>query len=113
MSQCRIMPKIDFFYVVALSIIVLNAVVMFTQAGIFGVARGTIWMSVWGVLGYWDWQVQRRKRIEQEQELAEAVNRVKPDFVGDRTCKNNAKSPYIRCAINPCGPCKECKYYEQ
>lgn len=31
---------------------------------------------------------------------------------GDLTCRYNARSPYLRCAINPCGPCKECPHYE-
>lgn len=31
---------------------------------------------------------------------------------GDITCRYNARSPYIRCAVNPAGPCKECPYYE-
>ncbi|UBF27728.1 DUF6464 family protein [Kovacikia minuta CCNUW1] len=31
---------------------------------------------------------------------------------GDLTCRFNARSPYLRCAVNPSGPCKECPYYE-
>ncbi|NJL51828.1 MAG: ABC transporter ATP-binding protein [Hydrococcus sp. SU_1_0] len=34
-------------------------------------------------------------------------------FIGDTTCLNNAHSPYIRCAINPEGPCDECVHYEK
>lgn len=34
-------------------------------------------------------------------------------FIGDTTCINNAHSPYIRCAINPDGPCDECTHYEK
>ncbi|MGB5633296.1 MAG: DUF6464 family protein [Waterburya sp.] len=34
-------------------------------------------------------------------------------FIGDTTCVNNAHSPYIRCAINPDGPCDECVHYEK
>ena len=34
-------------------------------------------------------------------------------FIGDTTCVNNARSPYIRCAINPEGPCDECQHYEK
>jgi len=34
-------------------------------------------------------------------------------FIGDTNCINNAHSPYIRCAINPEGPCDECKHFEQ
>ncbi len=34
-------------------------------------------------------------------------------FIGDTTCANNARSPYIRCAINPSGPCDDCSHYEK
>ncbi len=34
-------------------------------------------------------------------------------FIGDTSCVNNAQSPYLRCAINPEGPCDECPHYEQ
>lgn len=34
-------------------------------------------------------------------------------FIGDTTCINNANSPYIRCAVNPSGPCEGCVHYEQ
>jgi len=34
-------------------------------------------------------------------------------FIGDTTCVNNAHSPYIRCAINPEGPCDECAHFEK
>ncbi|MGB3570732.1 MAG: DUF6464 family protein [Phormidesmis sp.] len=32
--------------------------------------------------------------------------------IGDITCQLNAKSPYIRCAANPSGPCEGCREYE-
>ncbi|MBE9047771.1 hypothetical protein IQ255_25810 [Pleurocapsales cyanobacterium LEGE 10410] len=34
-------------------------------------------------------------------------------FIGDTTCINNARSPYIRCAINPEGPCDGCVHYQK
>ena len=34
-------------------------------------------------------------------------------FIGDSSCVNNARSPYIRCAVNPEGPCDECKHFEK
>lgn len=34
-------------------------------------------------------------------------------YIGDTTCINNAHSPYLRCAINPSGPCDECAHYEK
>lgn len=32
--------------------------------------------------------------------------------IGDFTCRFNARSSYIRCAVNPHGPCQECSLYE-
>lgn len=32
--------------------------------------------------------------------------------LGDITCQLNARSPYIRCAVNPMGPCEDCRFYE-
>lgn len=39
-----------------------------------------------------------------------------PDFgfvIGDISCQFNGRSPYLRCAINPHGPCSECRYYQE
>jgi hypothetical protein len=33
-------------------------------------------------------------------------------LVGDISCKFNARSGYIRCAVNPNGPCQGCRHYE-
>ncbi len=33
-------------------------------------------------------------------------------IIGDRTCQFNAHSAYIRCAVNPAGPCQGCPHYE-
>jgi Family of unknown function (DUF6464) len=33
-------------------------------------------------------------------------------LIGDISCKFNARSGYIRCAVNPEGPCEGCRYYE-
>ncbi len=32
--------------------------------------------------------------------------------IGDITCQLNARSPYVRCAANPFGPCEGCNQYE-
>lgn len=32
--------------------------------------------------------------------------------IGDITCEYNARSNYLRCAINPDGPCKDCMHYK-
>ncbi len=32
-------------------------------------------------------------------------------MMGDITCEQNARSPYLRCAVNPMGPCDGCSSY--
>ncbi|MCJ2542625.1 DUF6464 family protein [Thermostichus vulcanus] len=36
-----------------------------------------------------------------------------PGCIGDPTCRYNAHSPELRCAVNPCGPCEGCPHYEK
>ncbi len=33
-------------------------------------------------------------------------------LIGNQSCRFNARSQYIRCAVNPGGPCEECSHYE-
>lgn len=33
-------------------------------------------------------------------------------LVGDISCRFNARSSYLRCAVNPEGPCQDCRHYE-
>ncbi len=33
-------------------------------------------------------------------------------LIGDITCQFNARSAYIRCAVNPSGPCENCLHYQ-
>lgn len=33
--------------------------------------------------------------------------------IGDASCRYNACSEMIRCAVNPDGPCETCRYYEK
>jgi Family of unknown function (DUF6464) len=34
-------------------------------------------------------------------------------MIGDLTCRYNARSRYVRCAVNPFGPCDDCRLYER
>jgi len=36
-----------------------------------------------------------------------------PGWIGDPTCRYNALSPQLRCAVNPYGPCQGCPHYER
>lgn len=33
-------------------------------------------------------------------------------IIGDGTCRFNARSELVRCAVRPTGPCAECPWYE-
>lgn len=33
-------------------------------------------------------------------------------LVGDISCQFNARSGYLRCAVNPSGPCEGCRLYQ-
>ncbi len=33
-------------------------------------------------------------------------------YIGNPRCRFNAHSPYLRCAINPSGPCENCPDYQ-
>ena len=33
-------------------------------------------------------------------------------LIGDISCQFNARSGYMRCAVNPSGPCQGCRHYE-
>lgn len=34
-------------------------------------------------------------------------------MIGDLTCQFNARSSYLRCAVNPSGPCETCLHYQE
>ncbi|MGB3492410.1 MAG: DUF6464 family protein [Elainellaceae cyanobacterium] len=33
-------------------------------------------------------------------------------MIGDRTCRFNARSELLRCAVHPAGPCEGCSHYQ-
>ena len=41
------------------------------------------------------------------------VNWGEEEYLGDPDCLHNARSPFLRCAVNPLGPCKGCESYEK
>ncbi|MBW4419688.1 MAG: hypothetical protein KME13_10715 [Myxacorys californica WJT36-NPBG1] len=53
-------------------------------------------------------QVQRLLTLPRDYQYVEGIGAL----IGDFSCRYNARSPYIRCAINPMGPCDSCRYYE-
>lgn len=32
-------------------------------------------------------------------------------LIGNTLCRYNARSPYLRCAVNPAGPCETCRHF--
>ncbi|MBH8573174.1 hypothetical protein I8752_09120 [Nostocaceae cyanobacterium CENA369] len=53
-------------------------------------------------------RVQQIRPIEGDRYYLEGVGYL----IGDISCKFNAQSGYIRCAVNPSGPCQGCRHYE-
>ena len=50
----------------------------------------------------------KRMTRDPEEQYIEGVGYV----IGDLTCSYNARSPYIRCAVNPDGLCQDCRHYQ-
>lgn len=48
------------------------------------------------------------QRVSADQQYVEGIG----FLTGDITCRFNARSPHLRCAVNPIGPCQDCRYYE-
>lgn len=71
-------------------------------------------------------QTRARQRLRSASRLAYRSTRVlgratPPDLqyiqgvgfvIGDISCRYNARSCELRCAVNPYGPCKDCPEYE-
>ncbi|NDJ17652.1 DUF6464 family protein [Myxacorys almedinensis] len=53
-------------------------------------------------------QLQRLLSLPHDYQYVEGIGAL----IGDFSCRHNARSPYIRCAINPTGPCESCHHYE-
>jgi hypothetical protein len=47
-------------------------------------------------------------RLDPDHHFIEGIGYV----IGDISCQFNARSGYLRCAVNPTGPCRGCRYYE-
>ncbi|MCA1995218.1 MAG: DUF6464 family protein [Coleofasciculus sp. S288] len=53
-------------------------------------------------------RVLQRNQLPPDQYYVEGVGYL----IGDITCRFNARSAYLRCAVNPSGPCEGCLYHE-
>lgn len=54
---------------------------------------------------------QARNRVSSTPNHQTRVNRY-PTYIGDLSCAYNARSPHMRCAVNPSGPCQNCLDYQ-
>lgn len=50
--------------------------------------------------------VQESKRPEEITQIGDR------QIIGNANCRFNARSEIMRCAVNPEGPCKGCRYFE-
>ncbi|MBF2063720.1 MAG: hypothetical protein IGS39_04730 [Calothrix sp. C42_A2020_038] len=51
---------------------------------------------------------QHSRPLDQDRYYLEGVGYL----IGDISCQYNARSGYIRCAVNPTGPCEGCRFYQ-
>ncbi|MDY7023179.1 MAG: DUF6464 family protein [Cyanobacteriota bacterium] len=58
-------------------------------------------------------RLQSHKQIKRILEYHEQRHRILSKKIDkQKTCKYNAESAFLRCAVNPSGPCSECNQYE-
>lgn len=131
------MKRFNPWNVLAAIAIIENTVAMIAQGGIW-IPLGLIFGGTWGWIWYWDRHWKRRKEVENlitmshfldfatfsirlretgvtVREFNQAIASMsigQKQFIGDIRCRNNARNPYIRCAVNPCGPCEGCSNHE-
>jgi hypothetical protein len=128
------MKKFDWFTILAAIAIAENTIFIIAQ-GSWWIVVGLIFGGIWLWIAYWSWRhkqeakmldVISRLQVTDIQALSNMLWRLggvtvdefnsafdKPQFIGDTSCLNNARSPYLRCAINPDGGCLSCKDYEK
>ncbi len=51
-------------------------------------------------------------RVKPQQRPADARHWNNQWVIGDPSCRYNARSPLLRCAVLPDGPCERCSHYE-
>jgi hypothetical protein len=56
--------------------------------------------------------IARLVRVDRHEDEPPEFDEVLGEVLGDRSCQYNAHSPYIRCAVNPQGPCEGCPHYQ-
>lgn len=54
-------------------------------------------------------RLYKRMTKDPEEQYIEGIGYI----IGDLSCSYNARSPYIRCAVNPDGLCQDCRYYHR
>ena len=96
------------------------------QIVILSFATGSIILCVSVLFSFvrkrWQQKLKRTQRIIEYLHQNELLNNLDSDrclptksklAIGDITCRYNAQSLYLRCAINPLGSCDDCSHYEQ
>ncbi|OLP19303.1 hypothetical protein BST81_05970 [Leptolyngbya sp. 'hensonii'] len=80
-------------------------------------------LSLW-IMRWAEVQAQQRLRAATDLATLQGLQRVRQAQgnhygieglgyqIGDLTCQFNARSAYIRCAVNPYGPCQQCPHYQ-
>lgn len=91
---------------------------MLTVVLIMAIGIAPALLSLWALR----WENERAiQRLRTAQVVTFRPRNLPPDYhyvegigymIGDLTCQFNARSSYIRCAVNPMGSCKTCAQYQ-
>lgn len=78
------------------------------------ISYGSYWTPTGLLLGvFWIVLVVQEFKMHQrmQRENRELRESTKNSFIGDSSCRYSARSYYIRCGVNPNGPCEGCRDY--
>lgn len=67
--------------------------------------------------GLWRWQRKLNRQADDDsfvdfQQTLRLEGGLGSGMIGDWSCVYNARSPLLRCAVNPAGPCSGCAHYK-
>ncbi|MGI0495219.1 DUF6464 family protein [Alkalinema pantanalense CENA528] len=79
---------------------------------------------LWSLLSMRKWEAKAQEELQRaiaaanRRQMRHLLNLPHPETarattaIGNLNCRHNAHSAYLRCAINPIGPCEGCLHYE-
>lgn len=129
------MKKFDWFTILGMLAIAENTIFMMALGG-WWIVVGLMFGGFWVWIAYWDLKNRRSAQALDTASRSADIQAMSDTFrqianygvtvdefasafhndracIGDVTCRWNARSAFLRCAMNPSGECQGCKDYEE